>query len=830
MGRRKYLPSNIRDNVHPNYFHKRGHGYGATIVGSDLLISKGRFENLDVERVQDLNMFEGALTFAPVYKVEEDELSTGGYTWDLTSENNRSVMSDSPGHPILFGMVGEETRIIPNYNREPLGATRLEYTTLTEDEIELLEDWGILGTGKFHIARENDEEHSYDTRARGLHVGYGNIHINTKLPLLENRVQAIPSVYGIVSELNIVATANNKNNTADTNRYGRKDGIRFNTIDGASINLKVGGLEDGSRHSIAGDEEEKKGRGSITLEADGIENGSTLGLHQTRDNNYGSGAAFSPSPDNAGMLPWQYNLPVSKTWAGWTETPYVGSGLVENAGGLAHIFALSQRKNIHNVKVSGQDLEESFKGGHALPYGRLLFEATNNIDLYIPSYLPNMDSSGNGGVSGFYVWLDNVSLQDRMQRPGRVKYRQTETSRVIHRELRLWGVEDQALVDGTETLSTDSVYNTTGTNINLMYGFKHTYSKFGRLQNWDSGLKHSATGESLHTLSHENSPWFDTRTRVLQSIQPSDYGSSIRNASFIDSYKGIRHDPHFSYVKEYIIPFELTIPLGVIGIVPGSEWVNLLISNWPVETENGNIDQYYSILSGDAVIPITRIPQRLEDRYGNPIFIDQIIKEIENEMLETSGYPNIDNYVFGSSIVDFSMVLDRYILVDDENEPAAMHTASLGFITSYFGEVIDVLDAGGRWIESSLVPQAYNVGFTALHSSGMDSAEIKSLRNSKYNVTLGTCDVDTTAFDAVSDLPDWNTYNAELFPVLKEVLDEKWPGNIPQFAIMISNPGNLDEEDYFLHYKMIKNEEDELSMVYTGNMRIKAISLKTWTT
>jgi hypothetical protein len=257
----------------------------------------------------------------------------------------------------------------------------------------------------------------------------------------------------------------------------------------------------------------------------------------------------------------------------------------------------------------------------------------------------------------------------------------------------------------------------------------------------------------------------------------------------------------------------------------------MILSNWPVDTENGNVEQYYNILSGDIIMPTTRVPQRLEDRYGNPIFLDQIIKEIENEMLETSGYPNIDDYVFGSSIVDFSMVFDKYTLVDDENAGVDPHTRTIGdFVTDYFGQAIPTINAGGKWVESSLAPQLFNIGFSSLHSSNLQSSQIESLRNSRYNVTLGTCDVDTTAFNTVSGVPNWDVYNSELFPTLTEVLNEKWSGNIPQFTVLISNPGGIDDEDKIFHYKMIKNENDELSMVYTGNMRIKAISLKTWTT
>jgi hypothetical protein len=241
----------------------------------------------------------------------------------------------------------------------------------------------------------------------------------------------------------------------------------------------------------------------------------------------------------------------------------------------------------------------------------------------------------------------------------------------IHREFRFWGSNE----DTRPEPNADSLDNTVGGNINLLYNFGRDYNRFGITRVWNSAIGSLSGGGdygggggvvgNLIPGGTFTSPWSNSRNISLGTSGPENYGSAIRQASFVDAFAGLRSDPLQPYIAEYALPFTATFDLGPI--------TSYSVTGIDIEQ---TIKKNSFIIGSNSSAPVLKYPEEiagLDDGYWyicvtnntfNDIKLDGLIRGSEeilisnsNEVTATSGQR------FPSSLIDFNVkpTIDNFI-------------------------------------------------------------------------------------------------------------------------------------------------------------------------
>jgi hypothetical protein len=183
-----------------------------------------------------------------------------------------------------------------------------------------------------------------------------------------------------------------------------------------------------------------------------------------------------------------------------------------------------------------------------------------------------------------------------------------------------------------------------GGNINLLYNFGRDYKRFGIDQPWSSSSSLSGGGLGLSG----DSQWSNSRRISLGSSKPEDYGSAIRQASYVEAFKGFRNDPLQPYYANYILPFVATYTLPVGTEVDIENQIEnrtfVLADNINGVPTLANLNNDFALLS-------------LENIFGDTT-LDGLIRGSEEILLESN---NGISLAFPASLVDFKVKLQYYI-------------------------------------------------------------------------------------------------------------------------------------------------------------------------
>jgi hypothetical protein len=398
--------------------------------------------------------------------------------------------------------------------------------------------------------------------SKGMNIGWGNLFFGYREDIFNGRLKvgtSEASAYWRTSEFNIVTTGNRnagKNtNSAIKENYSYRDGFAVRGLAGGNVWLSVGGdVAEAPTPVEAGSTAGKPG--VIALEASTYPTYTTnqpFGL-KTEDwskDVFGSGAGMfaAPSLTSSGRVPWSLDATV---YTFPDKSPYLYANLWNNdiinsnadlkEGGLLDIFALAPDHNRFaldgsaSVITSLEDIaigtDKSLTGWIQ---GRPFIRGTYGINFCLNGSLTNLSNSFK---TGFHRRQEEDDW-------GKGSPTLIETANeYLHREFRFWGKNS----DMSPSKSSDSLENTVGGNLNLLYNFGRDYDRFGKFAAWSDS--------NLHGSGIVSSAWVASRSVALGSSKPEDYGSAIRQASFVEAFAGVRNDPFQPFTAEYVIPFE----------------------------------------------------------------------------------------------------------------------------------------------------------------------------------------------------------------------------------------------------------------------------------
>jgi len=674
---RQLALSNSPDNVHAQYMNRLGYLYGG---------SHGFYEAIaSFDKMVDLNAMHGDLLFYPIENTSKDyaypdetaylAAVAGGsqseeITWDLSGNPVTAVATDFPDfrtHAMIFGW--------PNPNSAEkyiLGGTKLYY-----------EPWNFLSDTEFDnkgqiwkLARHGFVPGDYtgltgDAKRRGLNINWGNLFFGHREDifggLLTGNDKTEASAFFRTSEFNVVTTANFRSgtNTNSTikNGYMYRDGFAVKALRGSNIWLSVGGENDATGALTLTD---NPGSFAIDISLAGAssegqeEPGGIRADRLYRDQSAGAGILATPSLRPDGKIPWvtsdNADQSIATLWDNSEIAPDTSDWYIKNS--VLDIFNLAvdyQKDNSVNLDIAAGTDDSLLKWTAGRPFIR----GTYGINFCISSNFNNLDTRFK---TGYHLRFDETDPWG----PGEsILY--TSVDEYVHREFKFWGSNEE--ID--PVANTVSLNNTVGGNINLLYNLGRDYRRFGLIKSWTS------SGGSLSGGLDIYSPWANARAISLGTSTPENYGSAIRQASFVDAFAGLRNDPLQPYMAEYVLPFQAIYDLGkasdystngvdieelikkvtfVIGqqagATTGSMPPSLRVVEEVVHTDPGNIyddSPYY------AILPTT---------YGfNDIYLDGLIRGSEEILISNSDstLPILGAWRFPASLVDFDIKLTYFI-------------------------------------------------------------------------------------------------------------------------------------------------------------------------
>jgi hypothetical protein len=698
----------FEENPHPYYLHRLGYLGG----GTDGLYASKETRVLGGSLG---NGFAGDLVLMPV--TSNGSTDEGGYTWESTNLINY-IANNSASHSLWFGLPWEvdaddATTAIAQKQRN--GSVRMYFDPwirvmgFTSGSSNLPEPFSTEGLGVLNTGTIGADVFSNDTfqnAIKGLSIQRGNFFFGyneDKFLSTTERAKGKSSFNVLASEFNSVVNANGKADQSPEGRWKGKSGNRAGfvakAIEGASINFSIGGLtgtpgEPVNQASLTSRlilGENYKTAGSFTVE--GAFGNQLIGTSPNKA--HGAGVLISPGMGSRKLFSWQVDNREDLIddenvtyYAGWKRYEPLQSNfytsVAQNLGGVNHIFSTLNEDLIENwlsFKKS-VDLTESVKNKNSFPFGKVIIEGGSGIDLLVSRRSYN-------SVIGNVLDLS---------------------------EVRFWARED--LKSDIDNDLRDSV--AAGANINLMYGYGKSYSRFGTNLAW-LGSDFDIKGEkqpNTESLNGGINPWTSLRSEGHQAGFNKDArGSQIRQASFIEAMEGFRSDPNQPFTVSYRLPFrvmqrltwmsegyttkaeyEVTAPgqFGGVVFVTGPETSlgersftfipSAIIGSLPIHksmviaemeapmTSSHIINPAINVSTfvGQPSLDIGRFEFGLEenggftDELGYRVFVDQIIRYYDYQDWGISGYQG--PLVPGQSLVDFSVELNYSKLVYGDSE------------------------------------------------------------------------------------------------------------------------------------------------------------------
>lgn len=733
---RQLAYSNSKDNVHPQYMNRLGYMYGG---------SHGFYHDLKggyATKLVDLNLFHGDFIFYPI-----DSISMGPrpfkyadsaeyfaafeagdiaqtIEWDLdlngVSIDNAltNYFGDSRSHATIYGYPYRSLNTIFSNS-----STKLYY-----EPHNFIVDSGVDNAGQLYsLSRHGfipgnkttggDLESSIANESnikRGLNINWGNLFFGHRediyngllVPSDEERRSAA-SAFWRVSEFDVLTTSNGKSgsntNSSLKQGYSWRDGFSVRGTQGSNIWLSAGAeTEDPTANS-----KNENGRAStIALEVSGSawydpdtngRNGLKTLVSDAKKAS-GAGLFMSPSLDSDNKIPWAYK-PI-----GFGEAFTIGQMWNNSAidvtngttGSVIDLFSVAEDYNTSDSLIDiplGSD-QSLFQWIYGRPFIRgtygINFCLEGSFDEAIPGFPNGFDRKNN--LSESFDWgVNNVSLS-------------TGSKEYVHREFRFWGKQNQF----NEDASSDARGNAKGGNINLLYNFGRDYKRFGKNLLWDNS---STSGESK-----SNSIWTNARITAVGSSTPENYGSAIRQASYVEAFEGFRNDPSQPFVSEYVFPFRVKFTINQLTMPTSYNFPLTYIHDQSIVLVDNpsSIDtSVYNLIPGGVGLGngikvhgfqqemLGGAEQTLENPFGatSPkITFDGLIRGAEEIFLKNSGL-NRHTRIFPRGLVDISLSLENYIgysndgTINASNSPHETNFGDFGNIKGGKGIMLSAKDA-----------------------------------------------------------------------------------------------------------------------------------------
>ena len=831
---RQLALSESQDNVHAQYMNRLGFLFGG---------SHGKYEGIaSFDKLVDLNAMHGDLLFYPIenasspYKYADGlayVLANGNgdttekITWDLDGTPSTEVNSSFPDyrtHATIFGWPNLITS--ESYG---FGATKLYYEPwnfLAESEWDNTgNEWSLSRHG---LVPGNFTGLTGNAKRRGLSINWGNLFFGYREDifggLLTGNDKTEASTYWRVGEFNIVTTANGEagknTNSSLKNGYTYRDGFSVKALKGSNIWLSVGG--DGEQ----GDPLSNLGNpGSFALDVSlrGSSNESETNPQGIRagvgyeNRAAGAGILATPTLRSNGKIPWVDSSNADQTIASlWNSTqisnattdPYIENPVLD-------IFnlAVDYQKDNARAEDIAAGTDDSMLSWTA---GRPFIRGTYGINFCVSNNFANLDPFS------FQVGFTQKE-NDQNWGTSNVNLRVGSTNEYIHREFKFWGSNTEI----NPTPNYDSLDNTIGGNINLLYNFRRNYKRFGLVKTWSS-----ETGSLSGGVSDNESPWANARPISLGSSKPEDYGSAIRQASYVEAFAGFRNDPYQPYTAEYSLPFEAILDLGKASDYSTTGFNTVYKTTYVIGQQVGAStgSSPPSLRGVEEVLRVSENPAFADsDWYKimptqytfNDIYLDGLVRGSEEILISNSDTTALlTQWRFPSSLVDFNINLTYFIgsregLERGTGEDDSPHMSG----SRYYKKVIDgdivMIPAYRASMESTTVDIKTKIPIVITDRNTLYGIDSAFNRNSivGYSSSIGLWPASTSASSYRSKFPLFNerytsTMSNKMFVVLLNMHDRS---------------SDLPDHNSPVPYQ-IYVEDTELKMRVTGTMNFKMIT------
>jgi hypothetical protein len=844
---RQLAYSNVKDNPHAQYLNRLGFLHGG---------SHGLYENIEsFTKTLDLNMMHGDFLFYPIESVNSGTkpykyASSVAYAaavsagndeekiyWDLINNYVDGIASDIATtfpdyrtHAMIFGW----PNVFDHVEGEPyttynLGATKLYYEPwnfLSDTEYD---NKGNLWTLKNHGFVPGDSTGlTGAAKRRGLSINWGNLFFGYRedifggLLLGDTNTEASASFR--TSEFNVVTTANGQaglnTNSVIKNGYAYRDGFAVKALEGSNIWLSVGGENNGSNAlsstdnpgsfaldvSLAGASDE------YTANPKGIRTATTK-----RDRAAGAGILATPSLRADGSIPWVDSENGSQSIASlWDNDIFVkddGDAYIKNS--VLDIFNLATDYQTNNDQFAyimpGTD--DNIRMWTA---GRPFIRGTYGINFCVSNNLGGLHSDFK---TGYHLRDSKDPWGPEMPV---IRSQEGSDHEYIHREFRFWGSNE----DTRPEPSDDSLDNTVGGNINLLYNFGRDYNRFGITRAWSSaygslsgGGQYGGGGGVVGNLipgGTFTSPWSNSRNISLGTSGPENYGSAIRQASFVDAFAGLRSDPLQPYIAEYALPFTAIFDKGPI--------TSYSATGIDIEEE---IKKVSFIIGSNSSAPVLADPEEiagLDDGWWyicatnntfNDIKLDGLIRGSEEILISNSyGISVPSNDRFPASLIDFNLKLNYFIgaLASGSTGTGPINTPHVT-PNKYYKRVIDGdVKMIPAW-KASMSADANKIPIVMTDRNNPDTIAEDSYNTNSiigYSSSIGLWPANTT-----------NTTYRNKFPLF----EEKYGANMGSkvFTLLLSVHDRIDES-YDINSPVpyqIYIEAGRVYIKFTGTMNFK---------
>ena len=839
---RQLAYSNAKDNVHPQYFHRLGYRYGGT---------QGKYENYtSFTKLLDLNAMQGDILFYPIDKTMKrytyadieawNEEGDGdpifqAITWDFTGTVSDVVnFYQRRGHAVIFGWPYDGSG-----QKYTTGATKLYY-----ENAAMLSDTNVDNEGfPWTLSRHGFIPGDYTSptqREKGLNIGWGNLFFGYREDIFGGRLTGSlvnqrldANAYFKTGEFNIVTTANNYagNNTNSKIKegYNYRDGFAVRALRGSNIWLSTG-AESEDLEQISSGKNTDGVPGTIALEASypssrstvfGSETGtlslSTLVSSDALGDTIGSGSGIFLAPGpfinttgaDSYRNPWVAatgeSYKFASLWDSSSLGAVVGGNLLDGPayggpGSMLDIFALAPDRQKTNIAANGNipvGRDSSLLGW---VFGRPFIRGTYGINFCVNGTFLDIDTEFTSGYKRKLADQEWGSTNAVLK---------TLTNEYIHREFKFWGKNHNT----SPVANADSYENTMGGNINLLYNFGRDYNRFGISQVWSSSTSLSGGGVGLSG----DSQWSNSRRISLGSSKPEDYGSAIRQASYVEAFKGFRNDPLQPYYANYIIPFTASyiLPSGTEVDVE-----NQIRNRTFVLADNINGMPTLSNLNNDFAL------LSLENIFDD-VTLDGLIRGSEEILLQ-------NNYTisgaFPSSLVDFKVKLEYY--VGQKTDGTSVNTGSsetpngvtgggdaiwynriyTGAVTMQPAAAAAVSGAGGTL---NKIPVVASDGRSDSVSSDRNSNAIVGYSSAigvLKNTNIGTSSTGyRSKFPLFESIGRGDVMGQKQFCLLLNIYDSR----IIETDALINSP---------VPYRIVKDEGDNLLIKFRGTIHITTMT------
>ena len=667
---RQLVLSDSLDNVHAQYMNRLGFLFGG---------SHGKYEGIaSFDKLVDLNAMHGDLLFYPIENVANSYKynnltdyniavangdTTEKITWDLEGDPYLKVPSFFPDyrtHATIFGwpnLLSSESYL--------QGATKLYYEPwnfLVETELDNTgNEWSLSRHG---LVPGNFTGLTGNAKRRGLSINWGNLFFGYREDIFGGLLTGSgekkeASTYWRVGEFNIVTTANGEagknTNSSLKNGYTYRDGFSVKALKGSNIWLSVGsdsaatdGFSDlDNPGSFALDVSSKASSVESTENPQGIRAG--VGYENRAA---GAGILATPRLRPDGKIPWVESSNPDQTIASlWNSTAITndiaGPGVLNPVLDIFNLAVDYQKDNARAESIA-YGVDDSMLSWTA---GRPFIRGTYGINFCVSNSFANLNETFKTGFHLRYDDNDPWGPNYSVLRDGLKEY--------IHREFKFWGSNTEI----NPSANSDSLDNTIGGNINLLYNFRRNYKRFGLVKPWNS-----ETGSLSGDVGGNESPWANARNISLGSSRPEDYGSAIRQASYVEAFAGFRNDPYQPYTAEYVLPFEAILDLGKASDYSTDGFTTIHKTTYVIGEQVG-ANAFSSPKALRVPEEVLRVNTGDSDWYKivptqytfNDICLDGLIRGSEEILISNSDTTAFDQWRFPSSLVDFNINLSYFI-------------------------------------------------------------------------------------------------------------------------------------------------------------------------